>query len=126
MSWICFVEESVLGVREGVVMAVLIEAVGGGAGREFLSPLRILVRSFRLSRDQWKAKAGRMKAEVKRLKVNVHDVQLSRAAWRERAEVAEGELAALRLRMAAMTETPARQAEAPLAQKKRRVTSASR
>ena len=100
-------------------MAVLMEAVGGGEGRELLSPLRILVRSFRLSRDTWKAKAGRMKAEVKRLKVSVHDVQLSRATWRERAEVAEGELAA-------MTEAASRNTEAPPAQKMRRVTSGSR
>ena len=108
------------------MMAVVVSAVGEIADREFVSPLRILVRSFRWSRDQWKAKAGRMKAEVKRLKVNVHDVQLSRASWRERAEAAEGELAMLRVRMAALTDAPARHAEAPPAPKKRRVTSGSR
>ena len=100
-------------------MAVVVAAVGECADREFVSPLRILVRSFRSSRDKWKVKAGRMKAEVKRLKVNVHDVQLSRASGRARAEVAEGELAALRARMAAMTETPARHVEAASSQKKR-------
>ena len=87
-------------------MAVVAAAVGGGEVREFLSPSRILVRSFRASRDKWKAKSGRMKADVKRLKVNVSDVQQSRATWRQRAEAAESELAALRLRMAALTETP--------------------
>ena len=38
--------------------------------------------------------------------MGLHDVQKSRAAWRVRAEVAEGELAALRLRMATLTESP--------------------
>ena len=99
------------------VLAVTVaEVAGGGEGREYLSPWRVLARSFRWSRDRWKAKAGRMKGEVKRLKVNIHDVQLSRASWRERAEAAEGELAALRLRMAGLT-------AAPPAQKKRRSAS---
>lgn len=79
-------------------MAVVAAAMGGGDVREFVSPLRILVRSFRLSRDQWKAKSVHLKVEVKRLKVNVHDVQQSRAAWRQRA--------ALRARMAAPTAAP--------------------
>lgn len=87
-------------------MAVVAAAMGGGDVREFVSPLRILVRSFRLSRDQWKAKSVHLKVEVKRLKVNVHDVQQSRAAWRQRAEAAERELAALRARMAAPTAAP--------------------
>ena len=88
-------------------------AVEGGEGREFLSPLRILVRSFRMSRDKWKAKAGRLKVDMKRLKVNVHDLQKSRASWRVRAEVAEGELAALRVRMAGLTESPSLNTESP-------------
>lgn len=96
-------------------MADLVESEGQVAGREFLSPLRILVRSFRMSRDKWKAKAGQLKVDLKRLKVSVHDVQLSRAAWRERAEKAEGELAALRAQMATSAEA------AP--QKKRRAGS---
>lgn len=100
-------------------MAAVAEVVGGGEVRDFLSPLRILVRSFRLSRDKWKAKAVRLKVEVKRLKVSVHDVQQSRASWRARAEAAEGELAALRLRMAALTESAS---EVP-PQKKRRAAS---
>ena len=87
-------------------MAVVATAVAGGEVREFVSPLRILVRSFRASRDKWKAKAGRMKADVKRLKVNVHDVQQSRATWRQRAEAAERDLAALQARIAAQTEAP--------------------
>ena len=87
-------------------MAVVAAALGGGGVREFVSPLRILVPSFRASRDKWKAKSGQMKAEVKRLKVNVYDVQQSRATWRQRAEAAESELAALQARMAALTEAP--------------------
>ena len=85
-------------------MAVVAAAMGGCEVREFVSPLRILVRSFRSSRDQWKAKSGQWKAEVKRLKVNVYDVPQSRAIWRQRAEVAESELAALRAQTVAPTE----------------------
>ena len=66
--------------------------------------LSVRYRSFRASRDKWKAKSGHMKAEVKRLKVNVSDVQQSRATWRQRAEAAESELAALQARMADLTE----------------------
>ncbi len=103
------------------VLAVTVaEVVGGDEGRASLSPWRVLVRSFRWSRDKWKAKAGRMKGAIMRRKVSVHDVQLSRAAWRVRAEVAEGELAALRVRMAALTEAASLHAEAPPAPKKRR------
>ncbi len=69
------------------MMSVVVAAVGECEDPGFVSPLRILVRSFRWSRDQWKAKAGRLMAEVKRLKSeNVHDVQLSRTSGRERAE----------------------------------------
>ena len=110
---ICFVGVWVWGVREGVIMAVVVEAVGGGEVCEFLSPLRILVRSFRWSRDQWKGKAGRRKVEVKRLKVSLHDVKKSRATWRVRAEAAEGELAALRARTATPAEAPSPNIEAP-------------
>ena len=85
-------------------MVVVAAAVGGGEVREFVSPLRILVRSFRASRDKWKAKSGQLKVEVKRLKVNVYDVQQSRATWRQRAEAAERELAAMQARLAALTE----------------------
>ena len=87
------------------MMAVVEAAVGGSEVREYVSPWRILARSFRASRDKWKAKAGRMKADRKRLKVSVHDVQQSRATWRQRAEAAERELAALRARMAAWPES---------------------
>lgn len=100
-------------------MAVLIESEGPSEGREFLSPLRILVRSFRVSRDKWKAKASQLRVDIKRLKVSVHDVQLSRAAWRERAEKAEGELAALPARTAPSAAPSAEAAP----QKKRRAAS---
>ena len=96
-------------------MAVLVESEGPSEGQGFRSPLRILVRSFRMSRDKWKAKAGQLRVELKRLKVSVHDLQQSRAAWRVRAEQAEGELAALRARTAPSAEA------AP--QKKRRAAS---
>ena len=88
-------------------MAVVAVGASESDVRQFVSPLRILVRSFRASRDRWKAKAGRLKTEVKRWKVSVPDVQQSRARWRQRAEAAEQELVALR------AQTPARTAASP-------------
>lgn len=100
-------------------MAAVAVGASGSDVRQFVSPLRILVRSFRASRDRWKAKAVRIKTDVKRLKVSVHDVQQSRAMWRQRAEAAEQELVALREQMAART------ASAPEASLKKSVRAAS-
>jgi hypothetical protein len=45
-------------------------------------------------------------AEIKRMKVSVHDVQQSRATWRQRAEAAERDLAAMQVLIAVQTESP--------------------
>lgn len=49
----------------------------------FRSPMRKLVRFFRASRDRWKEKCQRAKAESKLLGNQVRAVQKSRAHWKE-------------------------------------------
>jgi hypothetical protein len=55
------------------------------AAKEFTSPKRALALSFRLSRDRWKAKAGKRRAEVRALKVRVRDLEASRDLWKQKA-----------------------------------------
>ena len=63
--------------------------------RKFRSPTRILVRSFRMSRDNWKEKYQELQKKLKRLQVQAYDACKSRDSWRERAKNAEGEVAKL-------------------------------
>lgn len=51
----------------------------------FKSPKRILVRSFRLSRDKWKAKYVAVKSEIKRYKNQASDARRSREQWKNKA-----------------------------------------
>jgi hypothetical protein len=60
------------------------------------SPLRILVRFFKRSRDQWKAKYVELKQQCKLLSNQVRAVQKSREKWREDAVRAQGEVVRLR------------------------------
>lgn len=54
------------------------------------------------SRDRWKGKYKRLKADAKRLQNRVNDVTKSREGWRQRAERLEAENAALREQQAAL------------------------
>ena len=72
------------------------------------SPVRVLARFFRKSRDNWKGKYQQLKQKFKRLQVQVCDVRESRAMWKERAQdngiradALEQELAALKVRLSA-------------------------
>ncbi len=76
------------------------------------SPVRVLARFFRKSRDNWKGKYQRVKREFKRLQVQVCDVRHSRETWKERAKASrvradalEKELAELKVRLAAQEQT---------------------
>ena len=51
----------------------------------FKSPLRVLVRAFRMSRDQWKSKYMVLKAEIKRFKNQAADARRSREKWQSKA-----------------------------------------
>lgn len=57
--------------------------------RTFRSPARVLVRSLRISRDNWKDKYQELQQKLKRYQVQAYDACKSRDAWRKRAETAE-------------------------------------
>jgi chromosome segregation ATPase len=52
----------------------------------FKSPLRLLLRFFRKSRDQWKDKAIERRAKLKDLEDKVRDIDRSRAGWKSKAQ----------------------------------------
>lgn len=76
---------------------------------QFKSRPGALAWSFRKSRDRWKARAMKLKGELKRSTNRVADVTKSREQWRTRAEAAsqqlatrDAEVAALRARVVAL------------------------
>jgi chromosome segregation ATPase len=54
--------------------------------QSFRTPLRILLPKVLKSRDGWKAKSDRRKAQLKAAKIKIRDCSASRDMWRERAE----------------------------------------
>ena len=52
---------------------------------------RVLLKSIRESRDNWKRKCQKAKSEVKSMRDRVRDLELSRSKWRDDAEVAQRE-----------------------------------
>ena len=54
--------------------------------QSFRTPLRILLPKLLKSRDAWKAKSDRRKAQLKAAKIKIRDCSASRDRWRERAE----------------------------------------
>jgi uncharacterized protein YukE len=62
----------------------------------FRTPLRILVPKLLKSRDDWKAKSDKRKAELKKATIKIRDLSASRDMWRERAEQYEAEQRQLR------------------------------
>jgi hypothetical protein len=58
-------------------------------GRRFRSPQRILVRSFRISRDKWRQKHHAVQADLEQTRQRAAERGASRDRWRERCEAAE-------------------------------------
>lgn len=75
---------------------VMVSPTSEGSSPAFVSPARVLARSFRISRDKWKQKYQELKKTAKRRQVQAYDACQQRDKWRKRAEAAEQELAALR------------------------------
>lgn len=69
-------------------------------GQNFRTPTRILLPKLLKSRNDWKAKSHRRKAELKAAKVKIRDLAASRERWRQRAEQLEEETHQLRERVA--------------------------
>jgi chromosome segregation ATPase len=53
------------------------------------SPMRILLPKILKSRDGWKAKSHKRKAELKAAKIKIRDCSASRDMWRRRTELSE-------------------------------------
>ena len=60
---------------------------------EYVSPKRCLARSFRLSRDSWKAKAAQRRRQIKALQVKARDLEVSRELWKAKALHLQAQLA---------------------------------
>jgi predicted nuclease with TOPRIM domain len=67
-----------------------------GNKRHYTTPQRVQVWFLGRSRDNWKSKYKRLKAEAQRLKNRVKYAEHSREDWQERLEKLEAENAALR------------------------------
>jgi chromosome segregation ATPase len=52
----------------------------------FSTPVRILLPKLLKSRNDWKAKSHRRKAELKSAKIKSRDLSASRDMWRQRTE----------------------------------------
>lgn len=64
----------------------------------FRTPVRILLPKLLKSRNGWKAKSDRRKAELKAAKIKIRDCLASRNMWRERSERLDEESRQLRER----------------------------
>ena len=73
----------------------------------FRTPIRILLPKLLKSRNGWKAKSHRRKAELKAAKIKIRDCSASRDRWRQKTEQLQEETRQLRER--------AEQAESELA-----------
>jgi len=62
---------------------------------EYSSPAHKLIKFFRSSRDNWKAKQQQVKRELKLAQNQVRAVEKSRAKWRQDAEAARAEVVRL-------------------------------
>jgi predicted nuclease with TOPRIM domain len=67
-----------------------------GNKKPYTTPQRVQVWFLGRSRDNWKSKYKRQRAEAKRMKNRVNDVTRSRESWRKRVAELEAENAALR------------------------------
>jgi uncharacterized protein YlxW (UPF0749 family) len=66
-----------------------------GQERQYKTGYRIQAWFLRRSRDKWKRKYKKLKADAKRLENRVNDVTRSRGGWRRKAEQLAAENAAL-------------------------------
>jgi hypothetical protein len=64
----------------------------------FRTPVRILLPKLLKSRNGWKAKSDRRKAELKAAKIKIRDCSASRDRWRQQTEQLEEENRQLRER----------------------------
>ena len=81
----------------------------------FRTPVRILLPKLLKSRNGWKAKSARRKAELKAAKIKIRDCSASRDRWRQQTEQLQEETRQLRER-AELAERELEKTRATLAQ----------
>lgn len=74
--------------------------------RSYLSPKRVLARSFEISRDGWKRKYKVLQERNEAFRTEVRDLRRSRDKWRAKAESLEQQLDALRAEARRPIESP--------------------
>jgi chromosome segregation ATPase len=67
-------------------------------GKIYKSPIKKLVRFFEKSRDEWKAKHQKAKANAKRLSNRIRFLEKSKMQWKNRVKELEQEVARLKAR----------------------------
>ena len=60
----------------------------GGNGRRYLSPNRVLARSFRISRDGWKNKHQAVQVKLEQQRQLAAERGRSREQWKQKCEIA--------------------------------------
>jgi septal ring factor EnvC (AmiA/AmiB activator) len=65
----------------------------------YLSPWRVLARTFEKSRDRWKEKYKRLQKRIKALGTELRDLRRSRERWRADAEALRKQLDDLKAEM---------------------------
>lgn len=71
---------------------------------KYKSPISRLVRIFKKSRDQWKARANQKQKRLRGLEIQVRDLSRSRERWKEKAKQAQQELDQLKREQEGQTE----------------------
>ena len=66
--------------------------------QEYKSPVKKLVRFFKISRDNWKEKYFNLKKDTKRLTNRIYDLEKRKDAWKQQALKTKEELALLQLK----------------------------
>ena len=67
--------------------------------QEYKSPVKKLIRFFKISRDNWKEKYFEIKKDLKRVTNRIYDLEKRKDDWKQRATEAEEELKLLKLKV---------------------------
>ena len=73
--------------RDVELVSVADEDIGGN-GRRYLSPNRVLARSFRISRDGWKSKHQAVQGKLEQQRQLTAERGRSREQWKQKCETA--------------------------------------
>jgi len=67
--------------------------------QEYKSPVKKLIRFFKMSRDNWKEKYFKIKEDLKRATNRIYDLEKRKDDWKQRATEAEEKDKLLKLKV---------------------------